>query len=58
MLVKREGQEGAVRAYGEPMLNIVTGAAYRGMVLISIGGRDCALLGKPSVRYFRTRPQG
>ena len=56
ILVRKNGSAGAVRVFGEPIKNVVTGPKETGFALITIAAKEeCMFLGSPSVRYFRSR---
>jgi len=54
ILVKIQSGAGAVRVFGDQVLNVRTGPNQRsGYVLVVIeSGEDCRLFGSPSLRYF------
>ncbi|OCL14012.1 hypothetical protein AOQ84DRAFT_359276 [Glonium stellatum] len=55
ILVKKHSAGGAVRVFGNPIRNVVTGPNEgAGFVIVIVGpGETCRLFGSPSIRYFR-----
>jgi len=56
LLVRKNSSAGAVRVFGQPIMNVVTDPKERGYTLVVVAsGEDCMFLGSPSVRCFRIR---
>lgn len=57
ILIKKHSAPGAVRLFGDKVVNVVTGptevTGY--IILIKKPGETCRLLGNPSIRCFRRR---
>jgi len=56
VLIKLHGGNGALRAFTQPLINVVTGPEKsRGYIIVNVSGLDTRIFGSPSLRYFRRR---